>query len=108
MIVGVVGPLRPLAPWWPPLSGAFFCGSLRWLHIYRPGVLWPDGLYEARRGGGESAPLRLVIIYLIITLACCALREKVRASPLARAAGSPPRRRRVAGRPAASLAIPDT
>eukprot|EP00959_Pyramimonas_sp_CCMP1952_P009776 204026-Pyramimonas_sp.AAC.1 len=51
---GVVRPLRPFAPWWPPLSGEKLWVSLRWLCIYRPGALWPDGLYEARRGGRDK------------------------------------------------------
>eukprot|EP00959_Pyramimonas_sp_CCMP1952_P184149 3850849-Pyramimonas_sp.AAC.1 len=60
-MVGVVGPLRPSVPWQPPLSCKSFLGLAPVVvHMYRPGVLWLDGPCEARRGGGEYAPLRLI------------------------------------------------
>eukprot|EP00959_Pyramimonas_sp_CCMP1952_P225972 4725652-Pyramimonas_sp.AAC.1 len=59
-VVGNVEPLRPLAPWQPPLSRESFSGLAPVVvHMYRLGVLWLDGLCAARGGGSKYAPLRL-------------------------------------------------
>eukprot|EP00959_Pyramimonas_sp_CCMP1952_P136577 2858282-Pyramimonas_sp.AAC.1 len=61
-MVGNVEPLRPLAPWQPPLSRQSFFGLAPVVvQMCRPGVLWLDGLYAARRGGSKYAPLRLIL-----------------------------------------------
>eukprot|EP00959_Pyramimonas_sp_CCMP1952_P383047 8026305-Pyramimonas_sp.AAC.1 len=60
-MVGNVEPLRPLAPWQPPLCCKRLFGlAPAVVHMYRPGVPWLDGLYAARRGGSNHALLRLI------------------------------------------------
>eukprot|EP00959_Pyramimonas_sp_CCMP1952_P108291 2264148-Pyramimonas_sp.AAC.1 len=90
------------------------------VYMCRPGELWLDRPYEARRGGSKYAhsassytclsrclPCHTLTLRRCSAAVCDYRTEKERAGLRARAEGSFPRRRRVVGQPAPSLPIPE-